>query len=436
MRSVVTLALKDLRLLARDWMALFFIVAFPIIMGVFFGLIGASAGSSSGGGGLTIAICDNDDSEMSRAFIESLGQSRGVRLERHSRVESIDLVRRGRLAGFVAIPPGFGETAGILWLEGPAIELGVDPSRQAEAGMLQGFIMQAMGGLIQQRFMNLGALREQLKKALATGRSQQDIPPALRIPLGAVMGSIDEFLGKLDAQQDDLRAAGGENGPKMELARITLVDVAPPPSAQRELLKKLRSPWDISFPSAMMWGLMGCVAGFASSIVRERTEGTMLRLSVAPLSKTHVLLGKGLGCFLACIGVVAVMMVLGKCLGIQLVRPDLLVLAVFCVALCFVGLMMLMSVLGKTEQAVSGSGWAIITLLCMFGGGMIPLAFMPSFMQKLSHISPVKWGILAIEGAVWRGFTLNEMLMPCGVLLGIGVASFAIGASVLSRDNA
>ena len=47
MRSILNLALKDLRLLSRDWMALFFIIAFPVIMGVFFGLIGMGFSSGS-----------------------------------------------------------------------------------------------------------------------------------------------------------------------------------------------------------------------------------------------------------------------------------------------------------------------------------------------------------------------------------------------------
>ena len=108
---------------------------------------------------------------------------------------------------------------------------------------------------------------------------------------------------------------------------------------------------------------------------------------------------------------------------------------ILCVSLCFVGLMMLMSVIGKTEQAVGGAGWAIITMFCMFGGGMIPVAFMPDWMQTLSHFSPVKWGIIALEGAIWRGFSLSEMLLPCGILIGIGAVSFVVGVRILSRQE-
>jgi ABC-2 type transport system permease protein len=95
--------------------------------------------------------------------------------------------------------------------------------------------------------------------------------------------------------------------------------------------------------------------------------------------------------------------------------------------------MMLMSVIGKSEEAVSGAAWGANVMMAMFGGGMVPLAFMPHFMRTISHASPVKWSILALEGAIWREFTLTEMLLPCGVLVGAGTVCLAIGVLVLSQ---
>jgi ABC-2 type transport system permease protein len=71
----------------------------------------------------------------------------------------------------------------------------------------------------------------------------------------------------------------------------------------------------------------------------------------------------------------------------------------------------------------------------MIGGAMIPLAFMPAWMQTVSNISPTKWNIVALEGAIWRGNSLAEMMLPCGVLLAIGAAGFALGVKFLSRQK-
>jgi ABC-2 type transport system permease protein len=111
-------------------------------------------------------------------------------------------------------------------------------------------------------------------------------------------------------------------------------------------------------------------------------------------------------------------------------------MAGICVILCFVGIMMFVCTLGKTEQSVGAAGWAIMMVMAMLGGGMMPLVFMPKWMQTVGTISPVRWGIYALEGAIWRHFSFTEMLMPCGVLLVIGAVFFAVGATILGRRNA
>jgi ABC-2 type transport system permease protein len=63
----------------------------------------------------------------------------------------------------------------------------------------------------------------------------------------------------------------------------------------------------------------------------------------------------------------------------------------------------------------------------MFGGGMIPLIAMPEWMQTGSYLSPARWAVVALEGAIWRDFTPTEMLQPCSILLAVGGVSFALG---------
>ena len=47
--------------------------------------------------------------------------------------------------------------------------------------------------------------------------------------------------------------------------------------------------------------------------------------------------------------------------------------------------MMLISTLGRTEQAVSGAGWAAMMPLAMFGGSMVPPMVMPAWMFRISN---------------------------------------------------
>jgi ABC-2 type transport system permease protein len=49
-------------------------------------------------------------------------------------------------------------------------------------------------------------------------------------------------------------------------------------------------------------------------------------------------------------------------------------------------------------------------------------------MTTLSQASPVKWSILALEGAIWRGFTPSEMLLPCTILIAVGGVCLVVGS--------
>jgi ABC-2 type transport system permease protein len=93
--------------------------------------------------------------------------------------------------------------------------------------------------------------------------------------------------------------------------------------------------------------------------------------------------------------------------------------------------MMLVAAVGRNEQATSAAGWAMLMPLAMVGGGMIPLFVMPGWLLQASHLSPVKWAILAYEGATWRAFAPFEMLVPCLVLVTVGVVAFGIGTRLV-----
>jgi ABC-2 type transport system permease protein len=118
------------------------------------------------------------------------------------------------------------------------------------------------------------------------------------------------------------------------------------------------------------------------------------------------------------------------------VRPSsftMLALAGVSSAICFVGFMMLVASLGKTEQTASGAGWAILMPMSMLGGAMVPQFVMPQWMQTAGMISPIRWVVLAIEGGIWRRFTFNEMLMPCAILIAVGIVCFVAGTRGLKE---
>lgn len=437
---LLTLALKDIRILLRDRMGAFFIIGFPILMGLFFGLVMGGPRSGSGGK-LKVALVNGDDSPVAAKFIDELRRNENLLLEDDDLDGARESVRLGQRTAMIVIPAGFGQSAGLLWETQPEIGVGVDPSRTAEAAMLEGFLMQASGAMIGERLRDPVQFLPAVQSARSRLTAENAANPVLRSLGESFFDSVEAMIRSADQlQRSDNGQADGETGgsPGIQFANIRRIDVTDrgEPGSIRSQMRLIRSRWDISFPQAMLWGVLSTVAGFAISLARERTQGTLVRLLASPLQRYEVVVGKALACFLTAMAVMASLAALGTFLGMRPESWSRLAVAATAVAFCFTGIMMAYSALGRTEQSVSGIGLAANMVMAMIGGAMIPVMFMPGFLQSLSVISPVRWSILAVEGAIWRGFSWMEMAGPLAVLVAVGSVGLAVGAAIqtLQRD--
>jgi ABC-2 type transport system permease protein len=192
-----------------------------------------------------------------------------------------------------------------------------------------------------------------------------------------------------------------------------------------------RNAFDITFPQGVIWGLIGCMMSFGISLVTERTHGTFVRLRMAPLTRAQILGGKALSCFISIMFVEVMLLGVALLFGVRPSSYAMLAVAGLSAAICFVGFMMLVAGMGKTEQTASGAAWAVLMPLSMIGGAMVPTFVMPAWIQSISFISPIRWTMLAIEGGVWRDYSVSEMALPCAILITIGIACFALGTRSL-----
>ena len=190
-----------------------------------------------------------------------------------------------------------------------------------------------------------------------------------------------------------------------------------------------RNGYDLTFPQAILWAIFGCVMAFGTTFASERVRGTLVRLHVSPLSRGQVLAGKSLAALLAICLVEILLLLLGiTAFGVRASSWPLLIAAIVCTAAAFVGIILLLASMAHTEQGVGGMAPAVMMPLFLLGGAMVPLMFMPPWMAKLGYLSPVRWAIVALEGAIWRDFGVSEMVLPCTILLAVAVVTFTIGA--------
>lgn len=435
MGVVFSMAAKDLRLLLRDRMGLFFTLVFPLIYAIFFGTIFSGMGDDDGGAAeVRVLLVDEDGTPESRAFFEALDGSASIRLTpAPSREAAAEAVRSGREPAFLVAGPGFGAAVSAMFSGTPAqLELGVDPSRRAERMMLEGVILQSAFQQMGERFTDPAAMRRAMDRARES-LGGGDMPASMR-------ASLESLFASVEGVSDSMAATEGEDGePDAAAAEGVMAAMTPVKIVEAEVIRARRSgpdnAFEISFPQAISWAVIAATAAFGISFVTERQKGTLVRLTAAPLSVGTVLLGKAAACFATVVGVTGLLLAVGAlAFG---ARPDsyaLLAMVVACIGVCFVGLMMLLATLAKTEAAAAGIGWAVMMVFAMLGGGMVPALFMPRWMQSIGSVSPVRWAILGLEGALWRGFGLSQMLLPMGVLLGVGLAGFLGARALLARS--
>jgi ABC-2 type transport system permease protein len=424
MSKILWLAIKDLRVLLSDKGNIFWVFGFPVLFALFFGAIYSSAGK--GPSGMKIAVVDEDKSDYSNSYVSRLESNEALDVVRMGRDEAIEAVRKGKVAAAVVLKKGIGDGFEALFNnKEPKLEVASDPSRRMESGYLQGLLVKAQFEALSDKFMDrqwmknqVGSWRDDIKKASdANGLDAKQARLYLDF-----FDSFDTLIA--DVNEENFRT--GFDGDMLNFAKLEVSREHEGPVA----------PFQITFPQVLLWGFMGCTATFAISIVKERTRGTFDRLRVGPIGRAHILGGKGLSCFFTCVLVMCILFVGAEAIfKMPIDNPLLFIPAALCTILCFVGLMMFMCTLGRTEQSVGAAGWAILMIAGMLGGAMMPLAFMPSWMLPLSHLSPVKWGIYALEGAIWRDFTFTEMIGPCAILLAIGTVCFSLGVVMLRRQE-
>jgi len=432
MRTILIIAAKNLLLTWRDRFGFFWwLIAFPLLIAVMIGSIFAGA-LQEPAEGVPFAVVDLAPSQDTREFLDVLGNTGAMDITQMSPDAARDAVRRGDMAAFVELRAGFRVSPALLFGETLPVALGVDPIRRAEAAYYEAALYDAAMTLLQRHWFD-PARRPQMVEAWIRER-RGTVSAFERASIDVALAAVDRLTGAAPPTSTAASTGpaadtpGSAAAPSGKLSRVEFVPVMGSTRPQ--------SAFEICFPIGAIWGLLGLAASFATRIVRDRESGTLIRLRAAPINRNHILAGNGLAAFVACIGVTLLLLGVGIALfGVRVQSVPVLVVAVLCTAVCFVGVTMFLSVLGDTETAVSGAGWAFLLVMALLGGGMVPQIFLPAWMDLAGNLSFVKWAVRGLEGGIWRGLTLSEIGLPAAILLVEGALFGAAGLILGSRQN-
>ncbi len=172
--------------------------------------------------------------------------------------------------------------------------------------------------------------------------------------------------------------------------------------------------------------------------VAERRQGTMKRLRAAPLSRTDILLGKMVPCFLLSLGQGFFLLAAGKVvfdmrLGNQ---PFWLAAVVVATSIAAMGLSLLVASMARTEAQVAIYGTLLVLVLAGISGCLMgDPELMPERMKLLSRFTPHAWAMDAYSQLLLRPEP-NLLLVgqACVVLMVFGAGFVALAWWVLRLD--
>ncbi len=424
-RQAAVLATKDLRLLLRDRAAAFFTFIFPLAIALFFGYVFSGTTSEP----LKVVAFVERPSPQADAFVKALGDDGGFALTVvPARADGELAVRRGQAAAMVVVPGSYAEGLDAVFSGGGAeVGLVVDPSRRAEGAMLVGKIHEVAFRTVFSSMADpaqFGRMLDRTERSLESS----DLPITDRLAIRTALARARAMAAKRADGAGNPGAADGAGG----LAGWRPVKVS---VGELEMQPGIpANSFAISFTQGLAWALFGAVLAFGSGIAEERQRGTLVRLLVSPMRPVTILVGKALGCFVACLATEWLLILFGVAFfGVRVSSWPLLALASAATAFGFCGVMMMLAGGFRTQGGAQGAGRAVLLVLTMVGGGTVPLVFMPPFLRVASNASPFKWAVLAAEGCTWRAWGIEELWLPVAALFAMGAVGLALGAAMVRR---
>jgi ABC-2 type transport system permease protein len=178
-------------------------------------------------------------------------------------------------------------------------------------------------------------------------------------------------------------------------------------------------------PAWTMFGMFFIVITLAGNMIREREEGSYVRILTMPVHPALILTGKMVAYTFICLAQCLLMFSVGLFLLPLTGLPALiigqawfsvLIVSISC-SLAAVGFGLFAGTIFKTHQQSSTFGAVSVVILAALGGIWVPVYVMPEALQLLAGASPLHWGLSAFQHAFLGDGSIKPLLGDVSKLL-------------------
>jgi len=415
MKKLFLIGIKDLKLMFRDRAALTFMLLAPFLLTIGMGFVtGRFSGGSSGLSNIPVIIVNLDKQDLGNALEDAFSSKDLADLVEPTASTDPKAARQliddNKASAAIIIPEGFTES--IVPADGAMldptyvqpepvkIEVYANPSSPTSAGVIKAIVDEFISRVEEGRTSGMTSMVGLMQSGLLNPQNAQSEASSLF-----------------------------QNVDQTEATAITLkTDKEGAAAVEFDLLAYFA-------PGMALMFLMYTVSYGGRSILAERAQGTLPRLTISPTQTMQVLGGKVLGIFFMGVAQVSILIVASS-VFFQVKWGDPSGVAVLILAAVFgaSGWGMLITAFARTPAQVGSTGSAVMLIFGILGGSFINLEQMPPFIQTISKITPNAWGLDGFTTLALGG-TLKNLMEPISALLIMGAVLFGIAVVIFNRNG-
>lgn len=197
-------------------------------------------------------------------------------------------------------------------------------------------------------------------------------------------------------------------------------------------------------PAWTLFAIFFIVVPLSINLVKEKSQGTSVRVRVSPTPYFIHILGKTFTYLIICIIQFLLMVAVGIYLFPYMDLPafdvsgkmfHLLVVTLFA-GLAAIGFGILLGTVADTQEQSAPFGATSVVVLAAIGGIWVPVFLMPEFMQHIARFSPMNWGLNAYYDIILRNTGIGNVAKELVLLFLFYIAMVSISIFYERKQNA
>ncbi len=197
-------------------------------------------------------------------------------------------------------------------------------------------------------------------------------------------------------------------------------------------------------PAWALFAIFFIVVPLSINLVKEKSQGTSVRVRVSPTPYYIHILGKTFTYLIICIIQFLLMVAVGVWLFPYMDLPQFdvtgkmfhLIIVTLFAGLAAIGFGVLLGTVADTQEQSAPFGATSVVVLAAVGGIWVPVFLMPEFMQKIAAFSPMNWGLNAYYDIILRNSGLGEIAKELIFLFLFYIAMVTISLLYERKQNA